>query len=296
MKALLFAATLILCACAQATEPALPFDWRSAEVEPFVLYGRDNRVEIAKTRIPNVQELAAATAALIDAPNLVQRKESVRINADSVQKTFELCSSERFSRQTAAAFCSGVLVGPDLLLTAGHCIADSGACYDTSIVFDYRLQNSTGRANAVPKSSIYRCKKIEASDENPHGEFTLIRLDRKVVGREPVAIRSSPARIGNQVIVLGHPLGTPLKITGPSKILELGVNTFLTNSDTYTGNSGSPVFNLQTKRLEGILSSGQDDFDWNGACRISRVCKGNACAGEQATDALRFYEDVRRHL
>src|SRR6266850_2085585 len=50
-----------------------------------------------------------------------------------------LCPGERFSVQPAAAFCSGVLVDWDLVLTAGHC-ARVYALGDFVVAFDYFYQ------------------------------------------------------------------------------------------------------------------------------------------------------------
>lgn len=286
-----------VCFALPAAHASDELSWETAEPEPFVLYGRDDRREVSDSRISGLQNSAAATVALIDNANLSKQIHTVQIRAESARVVFELCPTEKFRKQTAAAFCSGVLVGSDLILTAGHCMPDMGVCNDTSFVFDYRTDNSLGRSNIVPTSSVYRCKAILHSDDSSRGEFALIRLDRDVTGRKPVSIRATTAPLkSTKLVLLGHPMGTPLKVSGPSRILRIDSESFMTNTDSYTGNSGSPVFNLRTKVLEGILSHGQDDFAWKGSCRASRVCENGRCSGELATDASRFAPVVERYL
>jgi V8-like Glu-specific endopeptidase len=40
-------------------------------------------------------------------------------------------------------------------------------------------------------------------------------------------------------------------------------NYFTANLDTYAGNSGSPVFNKNTGKVEGIIIQGAEDFFYN---------------------------------
>ena len=59
----------------------------------------------------------------------------------------------------------------------------------------------------------------------------------------------------------------------------------MANLDTYGGNSGSPVFNAQNNKVEGILVRGETDFVSNGQCNVSLVCPSTGCRGEDVTRA-----------
>lgn len=39
-----------------------------------------------------------------------------------------MCAGERFTDQPAGSFCPVALVGPDLMLTAGHCLLSVEIC------------------------------------------------------------------------------------------------------------------------------------------------------------------------
>jgi S1-C subfamily serine protease len=83
--------------------------------------------------------------------------------------------------------------------------------------------------------------------------------------------------VGTKLFVIGHPTGLPQKIAdgasvkianAVSYIDPIGsiirkANFFTANLDTYAGNSGSPVFNKRTGKVEGILVQGAEDFRRN---------------------------------
>ena len=71
-----------------------------------------------------------------------------------------LCKEERFREQPIGAFCSGFLVGPDLIVTAGHCIKNSNDLANTRFVFGYRM-NSVKRLKLLLVIPIFtKAKKL----------------------------------------------------------------------------------------------------------------------------------------
>ena len=89
-----------------------------------------------------------------------------------------------------------------------------------------------------------------------------------------------------RLFVIGHPCGLPQKYAPGAKVRD---NTpapfFVANLDTYGGNSGSPVFNATSYKVEGILVRGENDFVTNGTCYVSLVCPTTGCRGEDVTRA-----------
>jgi len=85
-----------------------------------------------------------------------------------------------------------------------------------------------------------------------------------------------------------------VKIADNANIRELEEDFFIANTDTYGGNSGSPVFStgrLNNNELfvEGILVRGEDDFEDDfeagPSCLISKKCSNEGCTGEDITYA-----------
>ena len=91
--------------------------------------------------------------------------------------------------------------------------------------------------------------------------------------------------------VIGHPVGLPAKVAGGAIVRDNTPNPFfVANLDTYGGNSGSPVFNSRTHRVEGILVRGERDFVARGNCTVSFVCPTTGCRGEDVTRITKLRE------
>jgi V8-like Glu-specific endopeptidase len=58
---------------------------------------------------------------------------------------------------------------------------------------------------------------------------------------------------------------------------------FSATTDSYAGNSGSPVFDQATGLVEGIHVRGEADTITSGGCQISKVCAETGCRAEDAT-------------
>ena len=85
------------------------------------IYGVDDRREAFQ--IPaSARQLAAASVALVQAADLRRSNNGWRLATTSFKEEYELCPQEPFASQPLGCFCSGVLVAPDVIATAGHCI------------------------------------------------------------------------------------------------------------------------------------------------------------------------------
>jgi len=102
-----------------------------AQVNPDVIYGDDDRLDIYQVQSGMLRQLADSTVGLIKGYKITVEGEKAAIQTTSYSQSYNLCEDEPFYEQETAAFCSGSLVGPDLVMTAGHCITSQYACEST---------------------------------------------------------------------------------------------------------------------------------------------------------------------
>ena len=255
---------------------------------PKVIYGDDDRLELYNTTDSLHYELANSTAAMISNSSLETSADGETVNISGTPLVERgICSSERFSKQTAAANCSGFLVAPDLIVTAGHCVRSNRGCNRNKWVFDYALFAPGHNPNEVSSSSVYSCKEIVERSMSGSDDYALIRLEKDVEDRRPLTVRKTDkVSLGTELVVIGHPTGLPAKVANGAIVRENDHPVyFASNLDTYGGNSGSAVFDAETGVVEGILVRGETDYvyDRDQRCRVSNNCDDDGCRGEDVT-------------
>jgi hypothetical protein len=241
------------------------------------IYGDDNRRAIYDST-SSEQKLAQSVLAQVPFYKMASSDNaSITFDVKSVRNSLNMCAEEKFSDEMMLSSCTGFLVAPDLLLTAGHCIKDKTDCLKNMWILDYDKSQSV-----FSKDKIVYCKEIV--DSNFASDYSLIRLSKKITDRVPLKIRrSGKLNPEAEFIVIGHPLGLPKVSTDQAFLRGNLLNKIFTiNSDTYSGNSGSPVIDSKTSLVEGILIKGDKDFemDFVSLCQRSVHCEEKSCIGE----------------
>lgn len=251
-----------------------------------VIYGSDDRVDYYQMPAP-FQNLAAATALLVGKASLSSYGGTTYLKSKTYGTEGNLCRDEAFWDQPTAGFCTGFLVAPDIVVTAGHCIVSAADCNITRLVFNHSVFSSGEYPTSAPDDHVYACRDLLARNYDQKGaDYSVIRLDRPVSGVTPMQVRRQGAlQPGEFVAILGHPSGLPLKLAAGAQVRHVQSDFFVTNVDAYGGNSGSPIINLQTGLVEGIDVRGNLDFelDPSGHCKRSVHCTNDGCRGEDAT-------------
>ncbi len=262
---------------------------RAAKGRQRVIYGSDNRQDIYQVSKPTVRRSADAVVALVKAADLNENADGTfDLATESYKDAFDLCSGEPFVEQPTGCFCSGSLVAPDVVATAGHCVKNAADLATMRFVFGFHMTNATTPRTKFAADDVYAGKQLLGRQLSNDGtDWALVRLDRAVVGREPVAVRTSGKINNSQALyVIGHPCELPRSTAPGAQVRDNGpAPFFVANLDTYGGNSGSPVFNAQNNQVEGILVRGETDFVSSGDCNVSLVCPSTGCRGEDVTRA-----------
>lgn len=252
------------------------------------IFGADDRVSIRPGSMG--YELSRSTAVALLTSNYEVREDG-RLKLFTDRLDSWLCRENRFADSPSLAYaCSGFLVAPNLIVTAGHCMVNTGVsrnetetyCQAFSWLFDFHEQSDPEN---FPAENLYRCKQVvyAVKDEGyPYRDYALVELDRPVVGRTPLPLNSANLRRTERFSMIGHPMGMPSKLSRNARLFldDPERESFITNLDAFSGNSGSAVFNSRNE-VVGILIAGTPSHDTlkKGQCQVYNRCSemGTSC-------------------
>jgi V8-like Glu-specific endopeptidase len=292
---LLFSSVLALVGIAACDVPHYEDEVHSRQESP-VVYGDDDRRDWWEVDDPALQQLTRQSIVALMSLGSFDRSDpdNWRVNGTPLGESRNLCDGERYADQLAAAGCSGTLIGPDLVLTAGHCVGRD-SCDGTVLVFDF-FERTDGVLETISASDAYPCADVVAWANSGGLDFAVLRLDRPVdATRRPVPMRlpDSPLAVGEPLYVIGFGSGLPAKIDDGGVVTDprpATLDYFQASLDTFGGNSGSGVFN-QELELVGILVRGLTDYVSDGDCtRVNVVPEEGLTGGEDITYGARARE------
>ena len=252
---------------------------KSGDQSAHAIYGPDNRQDWSEVKDYRLKRWARSTLALISSKDLELNGDSFTIKAEDYETSAGLCPGTKFGKQLTPGFCSGFLVGDDLLLTAGHCIANLEECKETFFVFDFAVTSKNENPKNLKLNKVFRCQDLISQNLTNELNYALIKLDRPT-GRNYFSVRrQGQPRKMEKLTMIGHPAGLPSKISDGGEVLEV-TDKIIGSVDAFGGNSGSVVLNRQTGLVEGVLVAGEPDFERSGSCLIEKIC-GPECKGEE---------------
>ncbi|NNK83204.1 MAG: trypsin-like serine protease [Flavobacteriaceae bacterium] len=283
-----------------------PFDEIGTESTRGV-FGEDDRKEVSDAE--GIADFVRATAVMIPKKNLKDNRvygETLRELLTYQFGTNKFDPNVKFLDQPTCAYCTGFLIAPDVLVTAGHCIKTLEEAKDYVWIFDYtnELRHSTffGYVEVNPKD-IYEVKEILGAEYKNTNEgkvdYSVLRLDRQSE-RKPYRIRTSGkvSSWGN-VTTIGSPTGLPLKVVDNSFVVDNTPKKWFKNSiDGFPGNSGGPVFD-NLGFIEGIHVRGAaeynngrytSDYKYDESCDCVKTVEFTYTFGTAGSQAHRILE------
>lgn len=242
----------------------------SAIAGTYAIYGEDNRKDVYAADNFSKQ-LALSTAAMIHKDQIQRTGSMATISAKSLGEMYHLCPGERFRQQPIAANCSGTLIAPDVIMTAGHCYdLPQQTCKDYLWVFDYKVSKENQSSVNVSENNLYECDKVIAKEMKSGVDFALIKLKRVVSDRIPAKLKLKGSLTSKDpLVMIGHPRGLPTKVSDGGFVVREEPTAYFTNLDAFSVNSGSGVFHARTGEVVGILVSGRNDYTSQNGCTIS---------------------------
>lgn len=243
----------------------------------------DDRIEVTSEIAPTALVKSRSVAALIPKIYLEEVDGDFVLQAPTLHSVARVCADDRFSGEVAPAIGTTFLVTDSVVLTAAHVLPFQDTLANSRIVFGFDISASPGFR--FPAADVFAATLLTAGLTQSGGDWALLRLDRPASGR-PIPPRRTTGAVaaGEDLFVLGFPLGLPMKFAGNAHVRDVSrPDVFSANLDTFGGNSGSPVFSAVTGLVEGILNSGSGMLEYSPSsrCYQSHVCSRVNCAGEK---------------
>jgi S1-C subfamily serine protease len=208
---------------------------------------------------------------------------------------YPLCADEPYLKQPMGAFCSGVLVGENIVATAAHCIASDDEAKKTKFVFDFRMNDRDHPQSSFDDTEVFSGKRIiQQHSSFTQDDWELVELETNVSDQTRIAQirRNGKLDQSKKVFAIGFPTGLPVKVSAGGSVRDnTDSKIFLAGIDVYAGNSGGPVFNDQHV-VEGILARGDKDFLPVGNCAKTNNCPSAGCPGDAITRTTQFSQFV----
>lgn len=268
------------------------------------VFGVDDRKEATDAK--GFEDYVRATAVMVPKSSFRNNRiygGTLRQRLATVFGSSKFDPNVKFLDQPAVAQCTGFLIAPDILVTAGHCVLDMNTAKDFYWVFDYTNNlkyNSEEKYVEVKPENIFEVKEVMEAEDNDDDylkskDYSVLRLTKES-GRKPYRFRTSgKVESGTRVFTVGTPTGLPLKLSENSRVVNTSPETwFMSDTDVFPGNSGGPVFD-PAGWIEGILvrtaaqtlSDGEltADYMYDEACDCIKTVEFNEVTGTAGSQA-----------
>lgn len=256
---------------------ALPALSACGEAEPWaatgrheaaIVYGRDDRSELFERAFDERASIADSAVALVPRRALMNgRGPRLAVDVPSWEHQAGLCPGEPFGDQPAPAFCSGVLVDWDLVLTVAHCV-EGIDLDDVALLMGFYYVElgvlGTTEADVLQPVAVVD-QFLDEETEDAVLDYAWIRLARPAPPwRRPAPLRATarPLVEGESLALMGSPGGTPQKLDFGGSVLDARpeqLDYFTADTDTSGGSSGSGAYDPELV-LAGLLARGGTDF------------------------------------
>ena len=149
----------------------------------MALYGVDNRSEFYELKDKKIKELSHAMAYQVERHYELRGWTFNRFWTILTQPFQDrgICSTEKYSNQPSMRNnCTGILIAPKLILTAGNCITDHYCKNDLYYwMFDYKLKNESSFDVKRSRKNFFLCKRVVKRIYDPNSAMSYAVIELK---------------------------------------------------------------------------------------------------------------------
>lgn len=262
-----------------------------------LIYGNDDRIEVSALANQCQMEQSSAVGGQVWNWQFIPGEnpaDLIDFVPESLSSLFNFCPDEAFIEQPTLPRCTGFHLGNNLLLTAGHCLISYNSnytnpeevCAATSWVFTYEKDKESFQQN-----EIHPCEEVLAYSDGVYQDYALLKLGGSKIQNQ-VQLSDEGIKLNENVYSIGHGSFLPKKFYGGARATNVLPSTFVTNLDTFMGNSGSPVFSEKTNKVVGMLISGSDDYYFDDDSLCMRSIRKSDSADEAGEIVLKITEVI----
>lgn len=284
------------------SEKGLQAPFQTSQIDQGVIYVRDSRLESSEVKSKIYQEEKQASLAMIFQRKLhLVAEDTYQVRARTLVDQYNFCPDQKYADQKAAAACSSTLIAEDLVLTAGHCLPAEGTCSEMAFVVGYDETKARSGQQFLKVDQVYSCQKVEylsIGDQIDQPDMAIVRLDRKVVGINPVDLSTSREVLPDEgLFSFSYPSGLPQKfLQGKVRTHAPENQIFRAAIDVFHGSSGALVYSQADHAPLGIVLGGEEDYslDPKKLCYKPKICAKGGCAGEKILKTTAILKEIAR--
>jgi V8-like Glu-specific endopeptidase len=253
--------------------------------------GLDRRRDFWEIQDPTQLAVSNSVVALVSSTHYKEAQNGIHLTGPTLGQYKGLCSDQAYFDQPVIAYCTGFVVGSDLIATAGHCVGPDKDLNTIRIVFGYRRIRTHDKFKVetdIPQRDVFKILKVIARKQDANGaDYAIVQVDRKIKNHLPLPLDTDGAVApDDELYALGFPTGLPMKLADQAVVRSISSDGyFIANLDTFSGNSGSPVLKADSLTVVGILVRGGTDYTAKrDYCQVAFVCpEAHGCRGEDST-------------